>query len=80
MPTWLNIVLALGGSAIISTIIGAISQRFAKESKKIQELKKQDEQKAIRTIMKEELVDLKETSKMNQEGLVACLRRNILAE
>lgn len=80
MPVWLNIVLALGGSAVISTLVGLIFSRFTAESKKRKARREQDEQSAIRKIMKEELAELKTTSKMNQEGLVACLRRNILAE
>lgn len=80
MPVWLNLVLALGGSAIISTLVASIASAISRETKKKREQREKNEQDAIRGILKEELAEVKEISQMNQEGLVACLRRNILAE
>lgn len=67
MPTWLTIILALGGSAIISGIIGYILQRTIYKRAEEKDKLKAEQEKEIEAEKKE--LDLLRDEKIRQERI-----------
>ena len=60
LPTWLQIILALGGSSLIGLVITDIYRLVKSKSKKHIDLAKKEKQEEMREVLKEELAPVKE--------------------
>lgn len=81
MPLWLTIVLALGGTALINTIISFVFASLINGTKKKQEKVKEESTERIKEIIKielepvnQELRGIKKILDLDKEGTVTLLR------
>ena len=69
MPVWLQILLALGGSALIGLVVKDIYESIKTNSKKHQELVKKEKQNEMREVIQEENASIKDELKDVKEDL-----------
>lgn len=69
MPTWLTIILALGGSSVIGLVVTDIYRLIKSKSKKHLEASKREKQEEVREVFKEELKGVKEDLALVKDGL-----------
>lgn len=77
MPEWLTITLALGGSALINTVVvfifGRITGFFSNKKKE----EKEDLLKGVEDIVSNQTKDLKKSDELVKSGLQALLRHEL---
>lgn len=69
MPIWLQIVLGLGGSALIGLVVADIYKMIKSKSKKHLEAVKKEKQDEMREVIQQELTPVKEELKDVKEDL-----------
>ena len=84
MPEWLQIFLAVGGSALIGLVVADIYKAIKKNSAKYREAQKRERQESYREVLKQELepvkedvAELKKDMQDTKSGIQAELRHDI---